>query len=225
MVDEKSRFGWESGKWKIVMKKNKNTFKKNVAAGLLVIIPAGLTLFLFTFVIASLDHALEPIIVRTLKLTGFVPAPGFKIPGLGLTLILIAIFLVGLFVKNFFGKKTVEYWHITIDRIPFVRSIYLTIKKILDAVTLTNTLSFKQVVLIEYPREGMKSIGIVSGKAKEEVIKKLQGDQVCVFVPTTPNPTTGFTVILPKDKLIPLDMTVDQGLKMIVSVGMYNPGQ
>ena len=206
------------------MKEPKSAFKKNLIAGLLIIIPAGLTFFLFTLVVSVLDNALDSFIIRVLKSLGIAPSSSFRIPGLGLALVLIGIFLAGLFAKNLFGKKIVEFWHQSVDRIPFVRVVYLTIKKIVDSMTLANT-PFQQVVLVDYPREGLKSIGIVSGSAKEEVLAKLKEEQVFVFIPTTPNPTTGFTVMIPKEKLILLDISVDQGLKMIVSVGMYNPGK
>tara|TARA_B100000686_G_C16752146_1_gene953205 strand:+ start:158 stop:802 length:645 start_codon:yes stop_codon:yes gene_type:complete len=204
------------------IKEPQSAFKKNLIAGLLIIIPAGLTLFLFTLVVSILDNALDPFIISVLKSFGFTPPSNFQVPGLGLVLVLTGVFLAGLFVKNFFGKKIVEFWHQAVEHVPFVRVVYLTIKKIVDAMTLANT-PFQQVVLVDYPRTGLKSIGIVSGSAKEEVLVKLKGEQVCVFVPTTPNPTTGFTVMIPREKLIPLDIPVDQGLKMIVSVGMYNP--
>ena len=207
------------------MEESKDVFKKNSIAGLLVIIPAGLTFFLFSSIINSLDEALGPFIIRNLELVGFKSQSNFRIPGLGLALTFIGIFLVGLLVKNFVGKKVVDFWHQTVNKIPFIRTIYLTIKKIVDAITLINTPSFKQVVLLEYPREGMKSIGVISGSAKKEIFAKLQGEQICVFIPTTPNPTSGFTVILPKRKVIPLELTVEQGFKMIVSVGMFNPSK
>jgi uncharacterized membrane protein len=130
----------------------------------------------------------------------------------------------GLFATNWFGKKVVRFGDIIVKNIPIVRSIYLSIKKIVGTISETGAPKFQKAVVLDYPREGLKSLGIICCDAHGETQSKLGGDLVNVFVPTTPNPTSGFTVILPKEKVIPMDFPVDQGLKMIVSVGMYNPG-
>ena len=207
------------------MKKPRTAFKKNLIAGLLLIIPTGLTFFLFSFVINILDQALDPLIAQVLQRLGFQFGSDFHIPGLGFIIVFLLIFIIGLATKNFFGRTLVTYWNQTVIRIPFVRSIYLTIKRIMDTVTLTDAISFQKVVILDYPREGLRGLGVICCEAKGEVATHFQNDPVCVFIPTTPNPTTGFTVIVPREKIIPLDSPVDQAFKMIVSVGMFNPSK
>ncbi len=201
----------------------KTKIKKNIIAGLLVVIPTGLTYFLFSFVNSSLDESLVPFINNLLHKTGIHISDNIYIPGTGFFILFILIILAGLFATNWYGKKVVGFGDIIVQRIPFVRSIYATIKKLMTTVSETGTPKFQKAVVLDYPREGLQSLGIICCDAFGEVEDKLGKGFVNIFVPTTPNPTTGFTVILPKEKVIPLDFPVDQGLKMIVSVGMYNP--
>ena len=202
----------------------KKKIKKYFIAGLLIIIPAGLTYFLFSFVNSWLDESLVPVINGLIEKSGFKVPDKFYLPGTGFFILFSLIIAAGLFATNWFGKKVVGLGDVIVKKIPFVRSIYLSIKKILGTISETGTPKFQKAVVLDYPREGLKSLGVICCDTQGEPASKLNGDLVNVFVPTTPNPTTGFTVILPKEKVIPMDFQVEQGLKMIVSVGMYNPG-
>ncbi len=201
----------------------KTKIKKNIIAGLLVVIPAGLTYFLFTFINSGLDESLVPLIHDLIHKAGIEIPDKFYLPGTGFFILFLLIIAAGFFATNWFGKKVVDFGDIFVQRIPFVRTIYLTIKKLVATFSETGTPKFRKAVVIDYPREGLKSLGIICCDASGEIKSKLGENFVNIFVPTTPNPTTGFTVVLPKEKIIPLDFPVDQGLKMIVSVGMYNP--
>lgn len=205
------------------MPNSNGALRKIFLSGLLLILPAGLTVLLLNFIIGGVDRVIDPVIVYLLRLAGARIQPDFHIPGMGFALVLVAIFLIGLATRNFLGNALLHYWNELVARIPFVRSIYLTAKKIIDTVTLTDSPTFQQVALVDYPREGLKSLGVVSCDARGEIVHRFGGDMVGVFVPTTPNPTTGFLVFLPREKIIPLNLSVDKGFKMIISVGMYNP--
>ncbi len=201
----------------------KTKIKKNIIAGLLVVIPTGLTYFLFSFVNSRLDESLVPVINNLILKTGIEIPNKFYLPGTGFFILFILIVIAGLFATNWYGKKFVSFGDIFVQRIPFVRNIYIAIKKLVVTFSETGTPKFQKAVVLDYPREGLQSLGIICCDTFGEIESKLGGSFVNVFVPTTPNPTTGFTVILPKEKIIPLDFPVEQGLKMIVSVGMYNP--
>ncbi|MFQ5673220.1 MAG: DUF502 domain-containing protein [Nitrospinales bacterium] len=197
--------------------------KKNFLTGLLFTVPAALTFFLLSFAVSGTDRALAPLVIRLAGAVGIVLPERFGVPGLGFAVIFLLIFLVGLGATNFLGKKLVAAGDLLVNQIPFVRTIYVSIKKIVTTISQTKTLSFQQVVLLDYPRPGLKGIGIVSCDTGGEIAHRLQENMVSVFVPTTPNPTTGFLVMLPRERVIPLDIPVNDGLKMIVSVGMFNP--
>ena len=201
----------------------KRSVKKNLIAGLLVVIPAGLTFFLFSFINSRLDDSLLPFINSLISKIGIKGPDKFYLPGTGFFILLLLIVAAGLFATNWYGKKVVDFGDFFVERIPFVRTIYTAIKKILSTLSTTGTQKFQKAVVLDYPREGLRSLGIICCETSGEIGKKLGEDFVNVFVPTTPNPTSGFTVILHKERVIPLGFTVDQGLKMIVSLGMYNP--
>ncbi len=202
----------------------KTKVKKNIIAGLLVVIPTGLTVFLFTFVNSRLDESLVPIINNLIYKAGIEIPDKFYLPGTGFFILFLLIVAAGLFATNWFGKKVVGFGDIIVERIPFVRTIYITIKKLVATFSETGTPKFQKAVILDYPREGLQSLGIICCDTTGEIKNKLGDNFVNIFVPTTPNPTTGFTVVLPKEKIIPLGFPVEQGLKMIVSVGMFNPG-
>jgi len=205
------------------MRNFKDIIKSNLLTGLLFTIPAVLTFFLLSFVISGTDKALTPAVTYFARFAGITLPDNFSVPGLGFAVIFLLIFLVGLGATNFFGKKIVAAGDLLVNNIPFVRTIYVSIKKIVTTISQTQTPSFKQVVLLDYPRPGLKGIGIVSCDTQGEVAQCFQEKMVNVFVPTTPNPTTGFLVMLPREQVIPLNVPVNDGFKMIVSVGMFNP--
>ena len=193
--------------------------RKYVIAGLLVWMPLGITFLVIRAIVGLLD--------RTLLL---LPEPyqpdnllGMHIPGLGVLLAAILVLTTGMIVANFLGKRLVVAWEHFLARIPLVRSLYAAIKQIMEAVLSTDAQSFRKVLLIEYPRKGVWSLAFLTSDNLGEVQAKTRGEVISVFIPTTPNPTSGFVIMVPKDEVIELDMAVEDGLKMIISLGVAVP--
>ena len=197
----------------------KNKFKTIFIAGLAVVIPIGLTLYVLTFIINLMDSLLGIIPTR------YQPEVllGMRIPGLGVIVTIALIFICGLVAKSYFGYKIVRTGENLLDKIPFVRGIYQAIKQISDSMFMDNRTGFKKVVLIEFPRKGLYTIGFLTGVPGQDIQSIIGPNCVSVFLPTTPNPTSGYLIILPENDLMPLDMTVEETLTYIVSVGMVLP--
>ena len=201
----------------------KKAFKKNLIAGLLVTIPAGLTYMILSFVITRVDKAMTPAIKGIFGSRGLNLMQEWHIPGMGFLLLGLFIIGVGLFGTNFIGKKVVALGEKILHKIPVVRVIYTSIKKVVDTISLAETASFQKMVLITYPREPLKTLGIVCCNTPGD-IKDASGEKMLnVFVPTSPNPTTGFLFMVPEKDAVALKMSVEEGLKMIISFGMTNP--
>ena len=195
--------------------------KKNLIAGLLVTIPAALTYMILSFVITRVDKGMKPVITGILGPQNIKLMEEWHIPGMGFVFLVLFIIAVGLVGTNFIGKKIVAMGEKLLHKIPVVRVIYTSIKKVVDTVSLTETPSFQKMVLITYPREPLKTLGIVCCDTPEGITK---GEKMLnVFVPTSPNPTTGFLFMLPEKDTQALKMSVEEGLKMIISFGMTNP--
>ena len=199
----------------------KKALKKNLIAGLLVTVPAALTYMILSFVITRVDKAMEPVIVGILGPQNLRLMDEWHIPGMGFLFLAIFIFAVGFVGTNFIGKKVVALGEKVLHKIPVVRVIYTSIKKVVDTVSLTDKSTFEKMVLITYPREPLKTLGIVCCDTPEGIT---DGEKMLnVFVPTSPNPTTGFLFMLPEKETQPLKMSVEEGLKMIISFGMTYP--
>ena len=199
----------------------KKALKKNLIAGLLVTVPAALTYMILSFVITRVDKAMEPVIVGVLGSRNLKLMDEWHIPGMGFLFLAIFIIAVGFVGTNFIGKKIVALGERFLHKIPVVRVIYTSIKKVVDTVSLTETPTFEKMVLITYPREPLKTLGIVCCDTPKGIT---DGEKMLnVFVPTSPNPTTGFLFMLPEKEAQPLKMSVEEGLKMIISFGMTHP--
>jgi len=144
----------------------------------------------------------------------------FPIPGLGIIFTLGIIQLVGLLSANLFGRKVVKTYERVLDRIPFVRGVYVAVKQLLEQILSPNSDRFRRAVLVEYPRKGIYSIGFVTGLDEGDLQAKTTEKVLNIFLPTTPNPTSGYYLLIPEEDAIPLDLTVDQAFKLIVSAGM-----
>ena len=194
-------------------------FRRYLVAGLLVWLPIGVTIFLLKILIALMD--------QTLLLIPYQYRPeewlGFQIPGLGLLLTLLVLLATGLLVANIVGRSMVSLWESLLERIPIVRSVYSAAKNFTEIVFSDSNQSFKKVLLIEYPRNGVYSLAFQTSTNLGEVQNRTGEEVVCVFVPTTPNPTSGYIIIVPKKDVIELDMEVDEALKMIISLGVIIP--
>lgn len=193
--------------------------RRYFVAGLLVWIPIGVTIFVVRILIGLMDKSLVFLPQR------YRPEEwlGFAIPGLGIVLTVLLLLVTGLFVANFVGRYMVGLWESLLERIPVVRSVYSGAKNFAEIVLSDSSQSFKKVLLIEYPRKGIYSLAFQTGSRLGEVQERTGEDVICAFVATTPNPTSGFIVMVPRNEIIELEMEVDEAIKMIVSLGVVVP--
>ena len=195
------------------------TFRKYLIAGLLVWLPLAATAFIIKLVINLLDKIILflPLQYRPESLFGF------SIPGFGLALAIGVLLLTGMLAANLLGRELVAIWEGILSRIPIVRNIYNAVKQIASTILTSKGKSFRKVVLAEYPRKGIWSIGFLTNEQVELKCEGLRDEMVGVFLPTTPNPTSGFILLFPKEDLIELDMSVEEGFKFIISIGVVVP--
>ena len=194
--------------------------RKYFVTGLLVLVPLAITVWVLSLIITTMDQSLRLLPARW-QPTAFL---GYDLPGVGTLLTLVIIFLTGLLTHNFIGKQVVHVWELVLKRIPIVTSIYSSVKQVSDTLFSPSGNAFRKAVLIQYPREGAWTIAFLTGTPGGDVLNHLHGDYVSVYVPTTPNPTSGFFLMLPKSEAIELDMSVDAALKYVVSMGVVAPG-
>jgi uncharacterized membrane protein len=196
-----------------------NKLRRYLVAGLLVWIPLGVTVFILRVLIGLMDRSLL-LVPEKYRPEEWL---GFAIPGLGLILTLVVVLLTGLLAANFVGRSLVGFWESLLNRIPIVRTVYSGAKNFAEIVFSDSSQSFKKVLLIEYPRKGTFSLALQTADDLGEIEGRMNIDVVCVFLPTTPNPTSGYIIILPKEDVVELDMEVDEALKMIISLGSVVP--
>ncbi|HTW39175.1 MAG TPA: DUF502 domain-containing protein [Steroidobacteraceae bacterium] len=194
------------------------SLRRYLVAGILVWVPILATIWVVGFIVDVMD--------RTLLLLPehFRPKAlfGFSIPGFGIVFAFVVVLLTGLAVTNLVGRQLVAYWEELLQRIPLVRSVYSGVKSFAESV-LTSSHSFRQVVAVEYPRPGIWSIGFVTAEDVAEVSAKTGEALLCVFISPAPNPTAGFIILVPRSQVIPLDMSVDAAMRMIVTCGVVTP--
>jgi uncharacterized membrane protein len=198
-----------------VKPKLKNVF----LAGLAVTVPVGLTIYILIFLIDLMDGLLR-----------FIPASyhpdqflGFRIPGLGVIATVVLIFVAGLLTTSYAGDRFFRFAEALVDRIPLVRGIYQAIKQIVQTMVSKEGQSFKKVVLVEFPRQGLYTVAFVTGAPLGELRDKTGGHCINLFIPTTPNPTSGYYVMVSEGSVIPLDMSVEDAFKLIISGGIISP--
>jgi uncharacterized membrane protein len=199
----------------------KKKLKQIFLTGLAVTVPIGLTLYILFFLIDIMDGLLKIIPLRYHPDTLL----GIHIPGLGTIVTVILIFLCGLITASYVGNKIVQSGEDLLYRIPFVRNIYQAIKRFSDTMVMDRRNSFKRVVLVEFPRKGLYTIGFVTGKPKWEIKGETGENLISVFLPTTPNPTSGYLIIVPEDELVEVGMSVEEALTYIISVGIVTPSE
>jgi uncharacterized membrane protein len=205
------------------MQKVKGAIKKNIIAGLLVTVPVALTYIILEFVITRIDEMMVPVVSKLINEKAMENLSGYFVPGMGFLLLILFVFLIGLIATNIFGKKVFKFGELVLHKIPLVRVIYITIKKVVDTISQSQTPTFEKMVLITYPRSPLKTVGIVACNTPDMVFKMVGKRSVNVFVPTSPNPTTGFVIAVPIEDVNFLKMTVEEGLKMIISFGVVAP--
>jgi uncharacterized membrane protein len=201
------------------MKLSMAAFRKWLLAGLLVVVPIAITAWVLEWFVSTLDKTLLilPAAWQPDKLIGF------HIPGFGVLLALAILLFLGATASNFFGNKLVNWWHALLNRIPIVRSIYSGVKQVSDTLFSENGNAFRKAVLVQWPRDGVWTIAFVTGVPGGDAANHLHGDYLSVYVPTTPNPTGGYFVMLKTSDCIELKMSVDEALKYIVSMGVVVP--
>lgn len=204
----------------------KRRIQQYFVTGLLVWLPMGVTVWILLWLMGLLDGiflallaAADAVAPGLSSLTG----PLRRIPGLGVILVAVVVFATGVFVANMFGQWWVRQWDGLMNRIPFVRSIYTGVKQVADTLFSGNGHAFSKALLVQYPRQGAWTIAFLTGRPSGEVATHLTGEFVSVYVPTTPNPTSGFFLMLPKADVIELKMTVDEALKYVISMGVVAP--
>lgn len=193
--------------------------RRYLVAGLIVWIPLVVTVVVVRFLLNLMD--------RTLVLVPPAWRPetllGFHVPGLGMVLTVLVLLVTGFLGANLLGRRIVGAWESLLARIPLVRSVYSGAKQVAETLFSDGGTSFKKVLLVQYPREGVWSICFMTATGLAEVQARTDEEVACVFVPTTPNPTSGFIVFVPREDLIELDMSVDEALRMIISLGVVVP--
>ncbi|MGH8714714.1 MAG: DUF502 domain-containing protein [Casimicrobiaceae bacterium] len=200
-------------------KESLEAFKRYLIAGLLVWVPLGITIWVLLLLVSILDQTLLllPASARPQALFGF------NIPGLGAVLALAILLLTGVLAANFFGARLIGIWESILGRIPVVKSIYSSVKQVSDTLLSNTGTAFRKALLVEYPYPGCWTIAFQTGVPAAEVAARLGAEHVSVYVPTTPNPTSGFFLMLPRSSVHELDMTVDEALKHIISMGVVAP--
>lgn len=206
-----------------MIKTVKHRIRNIFLAGVAVTLPIAFTLFILNFLFNALDNALSPTFTHLLIWFGAPIPEGYRIPGLGVFMTLVVIFLIGLFTTNIFGAKLIRLGEMIVEKIPFVRNIYTGAKQVVTTIANAETQAFKKVVLVEFPRKDVYAIGFVSSETKGEVQQRTEHEVLNVIVPTTPNPTSGFLVFVPKKDIIELDMSIEDGIKLIISCGIVSP--
>lgn len=193
--------------------------KKYFITGLLVLVPVVITFWVLSTLIQTMDQSLLllPEAWQPKKLFGF------SMVGIGALLTIVVVFVTGVIATNIFGQQLILLWEAMLSRVPVVKSIYSSVKQVSDTIFSDSGNAFRQALLVEYPRKGAWTIAFLTGEPGGEVSDHLQGEYVSVYVPTTPNPTSGFFLMLPKEEVVELDMTVDQALKYIISMGTVVP--
>jgi len=195
--------------------------KKYFITGLLVLVPLLITVWVISSLVGMMDQSLF------LLPESWRPKAqlGLEVPGIGALLTLLIVFVTGLIATNFFGKQLILFWEALLARVPVVKSIYASVKQVSDTLFSDSGNAFRQAVLVQFPRADSWTIAFVTGKPGGDVANHLRGDYVSVFVPTTPNPTGGYFLMMPRADVITLDMSVDEALKYIISMGVVAPAE
>jgi uncharacterized membrane protein len=200
--------------------------KKYFFTGLLILVPLGITVWVLSLVVTTMDRTLLllPPSIRN--------EPPFSIPGVGALLTVAIVFVVGVLGRNFIGRRLFAWWEALLGRIPVVRAIYSSVKQVSDTLFSPSGQAFRKAVLVQFPHEGSWTVAFVVGSPGETLQRTLagrplgatSGEFATVYVPTAPNPTSGYVVMLPPERIVDLDISVDEALKFVVSMGVVTPG-
>jgi len=189
-------------------------------AGILITAPISITFYLAWLFISFVDAKVTPLIPAAYNPTTYLP---FGLPGLGLLIVVVGLTLIGALTAGFLGRLVVRFYEGILARMPVVRSIYGAIKQIIETVLAQQSTAFRQAVLVEYPRRGLWAIAFITGRTEGEVQNLTEQETINIFLPTTPNPTSGFLLFVPRRDVVPLSMSVEEAIKMVISGGIVTP--
>ncbi len=188
--------------------------KRIFTTGLFALLPLAITVYVFYLVYSFLDNLIGDLIQAIFD---------FRIPGIGFAAALLLIMVVGFVASNIIGKQLIGFSDTLFQRVPLARGIYSSARQIIDAFTVQGKNAFQKVVLLEYPRKGLYVLGFVTGSSKGEIQEKTHEETLSIFIPTTPNPTSGMLILAPRHEVIELEMSIEEGMKVIVSGGLVAP--
>ena len=201
--------------------------KKYLLAGLLTWLPLAITVWVLSWVLGAMDGMFASALSVTQAILPHSAHAWLealrKVPGLGVVVMVLLLLATGVFVTNIFGQWWLRQWDAIMNRIPIVKSIYSSVKQVSDTLLSSNGNAFREAVRVQYPHAGSWTIGFVTGTPHGEVADQLPGEHVGLYVPTTPNPTSGFFLLMPRSAIRPLGMSVDEALKYIISMGVVAP--
>jgi uncharacterized membrane protein len=193
--------------------------KKYLITGLLIWIPLAITIWVLDLIVSTMDQSLQLLPPQYHPQALF----GYQIPGLGALLTVLVVLVTGVLASNILGQRLVQFGEKIVGRIPVVKSIYSSVKQVSDTLFAPGGQAFRKALLVQYPREGSWTIAFLTGQPGGDVAKHLRGEYLSVYVPTTPNPTSGFFLMMPKADIVELDMSVDEALKYVISMGVVPP--
>jgi len=193
--------------------------KKYLITGVLIWIPLVITLWVLNLIVSAMDSTLL-LLPQSLQPKSWL---GFNIPGLGVVLTLVVLLLTGVFAANIIGQRLVQLSERLLARIPVVKNIYNSVKQVSDTLFSSQGQAFRKALLVQFPHTETWTVAFLTGTPSGEVAEKLGGERISVYVPTTPNPTSGFFLIVPRSKVVELDISVDEALKYVISIGVAPP--
>jgi uncharacterized membrane protein len=194
-------------------------FKRYIITGLLVLVPLVITLWVVKMLVGIMDQSLL-LLPHSWRPEALL---GYAVPGIGALLTVLIVLVTGMIATNFFGRRIILFWEGLLARVPVVKSIYYSVKQVSDTLFSDSGQAFRKALLVQYPRAGCWTIAFQTGSPSGDVARHLPGEHISVYVPTTPNPTSGFFLMMPVDEVTELDMSVDDALKYIISMGVVAP--
>jgi uncharacterized membrane protein len=200
----------------------KKSTRRKLIAGLLVVFPVFITFFVIKFLFTMIGGILSPVVIKAVGFFGFSPnskIDEFVITSVAFVLTFVSLYSIGVVATNFMGKFIIRFFETILHNVPIIKNVYTSSKKLIEIISLPTTQSFKRVVIVEYPRAGMKAFAFVTGGIKTEDGTELTS----LFIPTTPNPTSGFLIYLPEQDIEETDLSIEEGMKLIVSGGILIP--
>ena len=193
--------------------------KKYLITGLLIWIPLAITIWVLDLIVGTMDQSLLLLPPQYQPQVLF----GYQVPGVGALLTVVVVFVTGVLASNILGQRLLSFWENVLGRIPVVKTIYHAVKQVSDTLFAPGGQAFSKALLVQYPREGSWTIAFLTGRPGGDVANHLHGDYVSIYVPTTPNPTSGFFLMMPRAEVIELDMSVDEALRYVISMGVAAP--